>query len=98
MSSIAEESAFCKRRLFADALRAEAVKWLPLLLVFAVALIERKFVVANTDVAALITLAESVLDGQRQTGDVIELNPPASSHLYLHGFALSLLLVPPRSW
>jgi hypothetical protein len=92
MSSIAEESAFCKRRLFADALRAEAVKWLPLLLVFAVALIERKFVVANTDVAALITLAERVLDGQRQTVDFIELNPPASIYLYVPGVALARIL------
>src|SRR5712671_911549 len=92
MSSIAEESAFCKRRLFADALREEAVKWLPLLLVFAVALIERKLVVANTDVAALITLAERVLDGQRQAVDFIELNPPASIYLYVPGVALARIL------
>ncbi|HEV7410806.1 MAG TPA: hypothetical protein VGO01_20160, partial [Bradyrhizobium sp.] len=92
MSAIAEESAFCKRRLFADGLREAVGQWLPLLLVFAVALIVRKLVVANTDVAAVITLAERVLDGQRQAIDFIELNPPASIYLYVPGVALARIL------
>ena len=92
MSSIAEESAFRKRRLLADGLREAAGKWLPLLLVVAVALIARKLVVANTDVAAVITLAERVLDGQRQAIDFIELNPPASIYLYVPGVALARIL------
>src|SRR5258705_6849764 len=92
MSSIAEERAVCKRRLFADSLREAVGKWLPLLLVFAVALLVRKLVVANTDVAAVITLAERVLDGQRQAIDFIELNPPASIYLYVPGVALARLL------
>jgi hypothetical protein len=65
---------------------------LPLLLVFAIAVIVRRLVVANTDVSWLITVVEKMLDGQRLYVDVIELNPPASVFLYLPPVMLARFL------
>jgi hypothetical protein len=58
-------------------------KWLPLVLILAAAAVVRHFVVANTDVSYAITLSEKVLDGQHLYTDLIEVNPPASTFLYL---------------
>src|SRR6202008_4459963 len=56
----------------------------------------RHFVGANTDVSWEITLSEKILDGQRLYVDLIELNPPASTFLYLPavGLARALGLAP----
>jgi hypothetical protein len=69
-----------------DALR----NWLPLALILASAMVIRHFVGTNTDVSWEITLSEKVLDGQRLYTDLIELNPPASTFLYLPAVALAL--------
>jgi hypothetical protein len=63
--------------------------WLPLALIFAAAIVVRHFVGANTDVSWEITLSEKILDGQRLYTDLIELNPPASTFLYLPAVALA---------
>jgi hypothetical protein len=68
-----------------DALR----NWLPLALILAAAIAVRHFVGANTDVSWEITLSEKVLDAQRLYTDLIELNPPASTLLYLPAVALA---------
>ena len=68
-----------------DALR----NWLPLALILAAAIVVRHFVGANTDVSWEITLSEKILDGQRLYTDLIELNPPASTFLYLPAVALA---------
>src|SRR5690349_11187977 len=51
--------------------------------VLAAAVLLRFFLLANTDVSWLLTVAERVLDGQRLYIDVIETNPPAAVLLYL---------------
>ena len=71
-----------------DALRT----WLPLALILAAAMAVRHFVGANTDVSWEITLSEKILDGQRLYIDLIELNPPASTFLYLPAVALARAL------
>lgn len=63
--------------------------WLPLVVILAVAVMERHFVIGNADVAWLITASEKILDGQRLYIDVIELNPPASVFLYLPAVAFA---------
>lgn len=68
-----------------DRLRA----WLPYVLILAVAIAERHFVIGNADVSWLITASEKILDGQRLYVDVIELNPPAAVFLYLPAVALA---------
>jgi len=67
-------------------------KWLPLVLILAAAVAVRHFVVANTDVSWEITLSEKILDGQRLYTDLIEINPPASTFLYLPAVALARAL------
>jgi hypothetical protein len=66
--------------------------WLPLALILAAAIAVRHFVGANTDVSWEITLSEKILDGQRLYTDLIELNPPASTFLYLPAVALARAL------
>jgi hypothetical protein len=56
---------------------------IPLAIVFLAALVLRHVVVANTDVAWQITIAERLLAGQQLYVDLIEVNPPAPSYLYL---------------
>jgi hypothetical protein len=73
-----------------DALRT----WLPFALIIAAAIAVRHFVGANTDVSWEITLSEKILDGQRLYIDLIELNPPASTFLYLPAVALARALGP----
>jgi len=67
-------------------------KWLPLILILGLAVAVRHFVVANTDVSWEITLSEKILDGQRLYTDLIEVNPPASTFLYLPAVALARAL------
>src|SRR5258708_24904254 len=64
-------------------------KWLLLVLIVAAAAAVRHFVIANTDVSYAITLSEKVLDGQRLYTDLIEVNPPASTFLYLPAVVLA---------
>ena len=64
-------------------------KWLPLLLILGAAVAVRHFVIANTDVSYAITMSEKVLDGQRLYTDLIEVNPPASTFLYLPAVVLA---------
>src|SRR5580704_17308889 len=66
--------------------------WLPLALILTAAMVVRHYVGANTDVSWEITLSEKVLDGQRLYADLIELNPPASTFLYLPAVALARAL------
>jgi hypothetical protein len=96
MSAVAGEGALRRRTGLAGVLAGQRETWLPLLLIGITALVERHFVVANTDVSWLLTLAERVLDGQRPYVDFIELNPPASIYLYVPGvvFARALGLAP----
>jgi hypothetical protein len=57
--------------------------WLPFVLVLAAALLLRRYVVPNVDVAWSLTLAEKMLDGQRLYVDLIDINPPAGTLIYL---------------
>lgn len=58
-------------------------RWLPLALLFVLAVFLRHVLVANTDVSWDLTLADKFLDGQRLYVDVIEVNPPATMFLYV---------------
>ena len=71
-----------------DALRT----WLPLALILAAAMAVRHFVGANSDVSWEIALSEKILDGQRLYVDLMEINPPASTFLYLPAVALARAL------
>jgi hypothetical protein len=63
--------------------------WLALAALFAVALVLRHLLPANTDVSWLLTVAERVLDGQRLYVDVIETNPPMAVLTYIPGIAIA---------
>ncbi len=69
--------------LSATTARLALPRWLPLVLVFALAVVLRCGAITNDDVSWCLTLAEKVLDGQRLYVDVIEVNPPATMFLYL---------------
>lgn len=58
-------------------------RWLPLLLVFAVAVLFLPFVAVNPDVSWGLTMAEKWLDGARLYIDIVEVNPPATVFLYV---------------
>jgi hypothetical protein len=92
MTSITERAAVTRPQILAALQKTVAGRWLPLAVVFAVAILVRHLVVANTDVSWLITLAEKVLDGQRLYVDLIEINPPASVFLYLPAVAFARAL------
>jgi hypothetical protein len=66
--------------------------WLALAALFAVALILRHVLPANTDVSWLLTAAERVLDGQRLYTDVIETNPPMAVLIYMPGIVIARAL------
>ena len=83
MSVAAGDGAWRGRTRVAAACIIFCERWLPLLLIAALALIERHFVVANTDVSWGFTLAEKVLAGERAYVDFIELNPPGAIYLYV---------------
>lgn len=63
--------------------------WLPLLAIFAFAVLLRNILMANTDVSWLITLCEKMLAGERPYVDFIETNPPAAILLYFVPVALA---------
>src|SRR6202012_3540758 len=77
-----------------SAIRAKSspVPWLPIVLVFAVAIGLRLLVPLNTDVAWLLTVGERVLDGQRLYSDIVEINPPMAVLVFLPGIALARAL------
>jgi hypothetical protein len=58
-------------------------RWLPLALLFVLAVFLRHVLVANTDVSWDLTMADKFLDGQRLYVDIIEVNPPATMFLYV---------------
>jgi hypothetical protein len=66
--------------------------WLVLAALFAVAVILRHLLAANTDVSWLLTVAERVMDGQRLYIDVIETNPPMAVLTYIPGIAIARAL------
>jgi len=57
--------------------------WLPFVLVLAAAFLLRGYVVPNVDVAWSLTLVEKMLDGQRLYVDLLDINPPAGTLIYL---------------
>jgi hypothetical protein len=63
--------------------------WLALAALFAIAVVLRHLLPANTDVSWLLTVAERVLDGQRLYVDVIETNPPMAVLTYIPGIAIA---------
>ena len=58
-------------------------RWLPLVAVFGLAMVLRGVVLANADVSWGLTMAEKFLDGQRLYVDIGEVNPPATTFLYV---------------
>jgi hypothetical protein len=58
-------------------------RWLPLVVVFVLAVFLRQILIANTDVSWGLVMAEKLLDGQRLYVDIIEVNPPATPYLYV---------------
>jgi hypothetical protein len=62
------------------------------LVVLIVGVAARHFLMANTDVSWLITVAEKVLDGRRLYVDIVELNPPMSIYLYMPAVLLGRML------
>ena len=67
----------------ATAARLLLPRWLPLVLLFLLAVVLRHGATINVDVSWCVTLAEKVLDGERLYVDVIEINPPATMFLYV---------------
>jgi hypothetical protein len=63
--------------------------WLVLAALYAIAVVLRHLLPANTDVSWLLTVAERVLDGQRLYVDVIETNPPMAVLTYIPGIAIA---------
>jgi hypothetical protein len=92
MSVVASDGAWSRRTRVAATLTALCARWLPALMVAAIALIERHLVVANTDVSWGLTLAEKVLGGERPYVDFIEVNPPATIYLYLPAILIGRLV------
>src|SRR5260370_40852904 len=69
--------------------------WISIVILFAVAIVLRHVLAANTDVSWLLTVGERVLDGQRLYVDVIDANPPMAVLLYLPGILIARALGPP---
>lgn len=65
------------------------IGWLALAGLFAVAILFRHMLAANTDVSWLLTAGERMLGGGRLYGDVLETNPPLSVLAYLPAIFLS---------
>jgi hypothetical protein len=63
--------------------------WLALAALFAIALVLRHLLPANTDVSWLLTVAERVLDGQHLYVEIIETNPPMAVLTYIPGIAIA---------
>src|SRR5258708_36919271 len=66
--------------------------WISIVSPFAVAIVLRHVLAANTDVSWLLTVGERVLDGQRLYVDVIDANPPMAVLIYLPGIVIARAL------
>jgi hypothetical protein len=77
--------------LQAKAARLTLPRWLPLLLVFALAALLRGVLAANPDVSWGLTMAEKWLDGGQLYVDIVEVNPPATLYLYVTPVVLERL-------
>lgn len=66
--------------------------WCLLAAVFAVAVLMRQFIAANTDVSWLLIAGERWLDGQRLYSDVLETNPPMAVLVYVPGILIGRAL------
>lgn len=66
--------------------------WLAMAALFAVAIMLRHVLAANTDISWLLTAGERVRDGQRLYVDVIETNPPISVLAYMPGIVIARAL------
>ncbi len=73
-------------------LRDGVVRFLPYAVILLLALIVSYLIGGICDVSWQITLSEKMLDGQRLYVDLLEVNPPASTFLYLPAVALARLL------
>lgn len=73
-------------------LRERALRVLPYAVILALALVLRHIVGGVSDVSWQITLSEKILAGQRLYIDLLEVNPPASTFLYLPAVALARVL------
>jgi hypothetical protein len=71
---------------------AAALGWLAIFLLFALAVLLRHLVAANTDVSWLLIAGERVLDGKRLYRDIIETNPPMAVLTYIPGILVGRLL------
>jgi hypothetical protein len=66
--------------------------WISIVILFAVAIILRHVLAANTDVSWLLTVGERVLGGQRLYVDVFETNPPMAVMVYIPGIVIARVL------
>ncbi|MDP1584138.1 MAG: hypothetical protein Q8M18_12005 [Bradyrhizobium sp.] len=63
--------------------------WVLIAILFAVAIMLRQVLAANTDVSWLLTVGERVLGGQRLYVDVFETNPPMAVLVYLPAIVIA---------
>src|SRR3954452_17144660 len=63
--------------------------WLIVVILFAVGIVMRQQVAANSDVSWLLIAGERWLDGQRLYSDILETNPPMAVLVYVPGILLS---------
>lgn len=75
-----------------SAARRSFSAWLALACLFAIALLLRHVLAANTDVSWLLTAGERVFDGGKLYIDVLETNPPMSVLAYLPAIAMSRMM------
>jgi len=71
---------------------AAALGWLSIALLFALAIVLRHLVAANTDVSWLLIAGERVLDGKHLYRDIIETNPPMAVLTYIPGILIGRVL------
>src|SRR5260370_2407740 len=71
---------------------ATLLPWISIVILFAVAIVLRHVLAANTDVSWLLTVGERVLDGRRLYVDVIDANPPMAVLIYLPGIVIARAL------
>ncbi|BAM86201.1 conserved membrane hypothetical protein [Bradyrhizobium oligotrophicum S58] len=66
--------------------------WLVLVTVFAVGILMRQLVAANSDVSWLLIAGERWLEGQRLYSEILETNPPMAVLVYVPGILLARAL------
>ena len=66
-----------------------SLPWLPIVALFAAAMLLQQVIPVNLDVSWLLVAGERVLDGARLYVDIIEINPPMSVFAYLPGIVLA---------